>query len=140
MKYRLLGNTGLKVSELCLGTMTFGGKGGIWSSIGEVTQDDVDHLIKRSLDAGINFIDTANVYSYGVSEEMTGTAFRRLGLDRDSLVLATKVRGMPAKAGPRRPPVAVGEGRVKAPTRSASPANTSSTRSKKVSAVSGPII
>lgn len=93
MKYHLLGNTGLKVSELCLGTMTFGGKGGIWASIGEVVQSDVDSLLKRSIDAGINFIDTANVYSYGVSEEMTGAAIRSLGLHRDDLVLATKVRG-----------------------------------------------
>jgi aryl-alcohol dehydrogenase-like predicted oxidoreductase len=93
MKYNLLGNTGLKVSELCLGTMTFGGKGGIWAAIGEVSQADVDKLIKRSIDGGINFIDTANVYSIGLSEEMTGAAIHNLGLHRDDLVLATKVRG-----------------------------------------------
>ncbi|HEY0271603.1 MAG TPA: aldo/keto reductase [Chitinophaga sp.] len=93
MKYNLLGNTGLKVSELCLGTMTFGGKGGIWSAIGKLDQQPVDDLIKRSVDAGINFIDTANVYSEGVSEELTGQAIRNLGLHRDDLVIATKVRG-----------------------------------------------
>ncbi|HEY4207822.1 MAG TPA: aldo/keto reductase [Puia sp.] len=92
MKYNLLGNTGLKVSELCLGTMTFGGKG-FWTTIGTLPQDEVDALVKRSVEAGINFIDTANVYSEGVSEQMTGTALRNLGLKRDDLIIATKVRG-----------------------------------------------
>jgi aryl-alcohol dehydrogenase-like predicted oxidoreductase len=92
MKYNLLGNTGLKVSELCLGTMTFGGKGR-FKPIGSLSQEPVDALIKRSVDAGINFIDTANVYSEGMSEELTGQAIHNLGLSRDSLVLATKVRG-----------------------------------------------
>lgn len=94
MKYNLLGNTGLKVSELCLGTMTFGGKDkGIWTNIGQVEQDGVNELLKSAVDAGINFIDTANVYSEGVSEELTGRAIRQLGLDRNELVIATKVRG-----------------------------------------------
>lgn len=92
MKYNLLGNTGLKVSELCLGTMTFGGKGR-FKVIGNLQQEPVDALIKRSLDAGINFIDTANVYSEGMSEELTGQAIHNLGLHRNDLVLATKVRG-----------------------------------------------
>lgn len=92
MKYNLLGNTGLKVSELCLGTMTFGGKG-FWTAIGTLPQDEVDALVKRSVEAGINFIDTANVYSEGLSEQMTGTAIRNLGLQRDDLIIATKVRG-----------------------------------------------
>lgn len=92
MKYKLLGNTGLKVSELCLGTMTFGGQG-FWTTIGIVPQDEVNQLIKTSVDAGINFIDTANVYSEGLSEKMTGQAIRDLGLKRDDLVIATKVRG-----------------------------------------------
>lgn len=96
MKYKILGNTGLKVSELCLGTMTFGGKG-MWTAIGTLEQKPVDDLVKRSVDAGINFIDTANVYSEGLSEEMTGKAIRNLGLNRDDLVIATKVRG---KMGP----------------------------------------
>jgi aryl-alcohol dehydrogenase-like predicted oxidoreductase len=92
MKYNLLGNTGLKVSELCLGTMTFGGKG--WAkAIGSLDQAAVDAIVKRSLDAGINFIDTANVYSEGWSEELTGQAIRNLGIHRDDLVIATKVRG-----------------------------------------------
>lgn len=92
MKYKLLGNTGLKVSELCLGTMTFGGKG-FWTAIGKLEQQPVDELVKKSVEAGINFIDTANVYSEGLSEEMTGKAIRNLGLKREDIVLATKVRG-----------------------------------------------
>jgi aryl-alcohol dehydrogenase-like predicted oxidoreductase len=92
MKYNLMGNTGLKVSELCLGTMTFGGKG--WAkAIGSLDQQAVDTIVKRAIDAGINFIDTANVYSEGLSEELTGQSIKNLGLKRDDLVIATKVRG-----------------------------------------------
>lgn len=93
MQYKQLGSTGLMVSELCLGTMTFGGKG-YWTAIGTLTQEEVNALVKQAVDAGINFIDTANVYSLGLSEEMTGQAIRDLGLKRDDLVIATKVCGM----------------------------------------------
>lgn len=92
MKYKLLGNTGLRVSELCLGTMTFGGRG-TWTAIGTLPQDQVNALVKQSVESGINFIDTANVYSEGLSEQMTGKAVRDLGLNRHDLVIATKVRG-----------------------------------------------
>jgi aryl-alcohol dehydrogenase-like predicted oxidoreductase len=92
MRYNLLGNTGLKVSELCLGAMTFGGRG-MWTAIGTLPQEQVNELVKKSVDGGINFIDTANVYSEGLSEQMTGIAIRELGLNRDDLVIATKVRG-----------------------------------------------
>jgi aryl-alcohol dehydrogenase-like predicted oxidoreductase len=92
MKYNLLGNTGLKVSELCLGAMTFGGRG-MWTAIGTLPQDQVNELVKMSIEGGINFIDTANIYSEGLSEQMTGNAIRELGLKRDDLVIATKVRG-----------------------------------------------
>ncbi|HCC85995.1 MAG: aldo/keto reductase [Proteiniphilum acetatigenes] len=92
MKYKLLGNTGLKVSELCLGTMTFGGRG-TWTAIGLLPQEQVNQLVKAAVDAGINFIDTANIYSEGLSEKLTGQAIRDLGLNRDDLVIATKVRG-----------------------------------------------
>lgn len=92
MKYNFLGNTGLKVSELCLGTMTFGGRG-MWTAIGTLPQDEVNGLVKQAVDSGINFLDTANVYSEGLSEKMTGKAIRDLGLDRNELVIATKVRG-----------------------------------------------
>lgn len=92
MKYNLLGNTGLYVSELCLGTMTFGGKG-MWTAIGTLPQEQVNKLLRQSIDGGINFIDTANIYSEGLSETMTGQAIKSLGLKRDDLVIATKVRG-----------------------------------------------
>lgn len=96
MKYNILGNTGLKVSELCLGTMTFGGKG-YWTNIGTLDQLSVDELVEAAVNAGINFIDTANVYSEGLSEEMTGKAIRNLNLKREDLVIATKVRGKMAE-------------------------------------------
>lgn len=93
MRYNLLGRTGLYVSELCLGTMTFGGKGH-WQNIGRLQLDDVCALLKKSFDAGINFIDTANVYSLGESESLTGQAIQKLGLPRDQLVIATKATGV----------------------------------------------
>ncbi|MDT0643865.1 aldo/keto reductase [Zunongwangia sp. F363] len=92
MKYNLLGNTGLKVSELCLGTMTFGAKGR-FKDIGGVEQKDADSLLQQALDEGVNFIDTANVYSEGLSEEITGKAIKNSGVSRKDLILATKVRG-----------------------------------------------
>jgi aryl-alcohol dehydrogenase-like predicted oxidoreductase len=91
MKYNQLGKTGVLVSELCLGTMTFGGKG-YWIPIGEVPQNEATQIVKISVDAGINFIDTANVYSEGLSEIILGKAIRDLGLSRQQLVIATKVR------------------------------------------------
>jgi aryl-alcohol dehydrogenase-like predicted oxidoreductase len=93
MKYRLLGRTGLYVSELCLGTMTFGDQG-FWKVMGGLGQSAVNTLVKQSFDAGVNFIDTANVYSLGVSETLTGTAIKSLGLPRDELVIATKAFGV----------------------------------------------
>jgi aryl-alcohol dehydrogenase-like predicted oxidoreductase len=90
MKYRVLADTGVFVSELCLGAMTFGGKGGIWEAIGGMGQAEVDAMVGRALDAGINFIDTANVYAAGESETMTGRALKGR---RHEVVLATKVRG-----------------------------------------------
>lgn len=93
MKYNFLGNTGLVVSELCFGTMTFGGSGGIWENIGKVQQDGVNELMRTVVDSGINFIDTANVYSFGQSEQLLGQSIIDLGLNRNDLVIATKVRG-----------------------------------------------
>lgn len=93
MKYNYLGNTGLLVSELCFGTMTFAGNTGIWEAIGKVQQKEANDLIKTAVTAGINFIDTANVYSLGHSEIFLGQAIRDLGIDRNELVIATKVRG-----------------------------------------------
>ena len=94
MKYNFLGNTGVLVSEICFGTMTFGGsEEGIWGNIGRVQQDEVNQMMKTVVDAGINFIDTANVYSYGKSEALLGQSIIDLGLNRNNLVIATKVRG-----------------------------------------------
>ncbi len=93
MRMNKLGRTGLFVSELCLGTMTFGGTGEVWSKIGNLQQDEADGLVRTALDAGINFIDTADVYSQGASEEITGQALRNLGIARRDVVLATKAFG-----------------------------------------------
>ncbi len=94
MKYNLLGNTGLLVSEICFGTMTFGGQNaGIWENIGKLQQKEVNDLIKTAIDAGINFIDTANVYSFGQSEQLLGQSLKDIGACRDEVVIATKVRG-----------------------------------------------
>lgn len=93
MKYRLLGRTGLYVSEMCLGTMTFGDQG-FWKVMGALGQDAATAMVKLAFDAGVNFIDTANVYSLGVSETLTGAAIKSLGLPRDELVIATKAFGV----------------------------------------------
>ena len=99
MRYRTLGPSGLLVSELCLGTMTFGGSDGIWGQIGQLRQDEADALVKTAFDAGINFIDTANVYAGGESERILGQSIRNLGIARDDVVIATKVLG-PMGEGP----------------------------------------
>ncbi|MGN8157471.1 aldo/keto reductase [Salinisphaera sp. RV14] len=99
MRYNKLGNTGLFVSELCLGTMTFGGQGELWSQIGDLQQSDAEKLVGRALDAGINFIDTADVYSEGQSEIITGQALKNLGVQRDEVVVATKVFGPTQSSG-----------------------------------------
>ncbi len=91
MKYKTLGNTGLLVSQLCLGTMTFSDGTGVYEHIGDVDQSGADELVKTSLDAGINFFDTADVYSAGNSEATLGKSFTNLGVARTSYVLATKV-------------------------------------------------
>ena len=93
MKYNRLGQTGLYVSELCLGTMTFSGQNYFGGVIGTLNQKEATALIARSLEAGVNFIDTANVYSLGESEKMTGQALKELGVKRSDVVLATKVFG-----------------------------------------------
>ncbi len=92
MRYKTLGGTGLLVSEICLGTMTFGG-GGFWTAIGTLDQSVADGIVARALDAGVNFIDTADIYSEGLSEEITGKAIANSGRPRSDVVLATKVFG-----------------------------------------------
>ena len=95
MKHRPLGRTGLYVSEICLGTMTFGGQSW-WKAIGEVDQGSANALVERALAAGVNFIDTADVYSEGHSERILGQALRDLKVPRESVIIATKVRGRTA--------------------------------------------
>jgi aryl-alcohol dehydrogenase-like predicted oxidoreductase len=94
MKYRQLADTGVFVSELCVGAMTFGGRGGMWEVIAGLDQEGVNRIVHRSMDAGINFIDTANVYALGESETLLGKA---LAGRRHDVVLATKVRGRMGK-------------------------------------------
>ncbi|WP_322066271.1 aldo/keto reductase [Burkholderia ubonensis] len=100
MKYKQLGQTGLFVSEICLGTMTFGGNedAGMWKAIGALEQREVDAIVGTALEAGVNFIDTADVYSFGASEQRLGQALKNLGVARKDIVIATKV-GSPV--GPR---------------------------------------
>lgn len=93
MRLKKLGNTGLLVSEICLGTMTFGSGEGMWRAIGKLEQPAVDAIVRAAFDRGINFLDTADVYHAGRSEVMTGQALRNLGITRDQFVLATKVHG-----------------------------------------------
>jgi aryl-alcohol dehydrogenase-like predicted oxidoreductase len=101
MKYKQLGATGLFVSEICLGTMTFGGSvdTGMWKAIGSLGQSEVDAIIGQAVAAGVNFIDTADVYSMGQSERLVGQALKNLGIARKDVVIATKVFGQ-AGSGP----------------------------------------
>ena len=92
MRYRPLGRTGQYVSEICLGAMTFDGGAGFWRAIGTLDQAASTKLVARALEAGVNFIDTANVYSEGQSEVQVGQALRDLGVKREDVIIATKVR------------------------------------------------
>jgi aryl-alcohol dehydrogenase-like predicted oxidoreductase len=109
MQYKTLGNTGLLVSKLCLGTMTFSGSEGIWKAIGSVDQAGADALIKASIEAGINFIDTADVYADGESEKTLGQSLKNLKIARKDVVLATKVYG---RTGPGRNDVGASRGHI----------------------------
>lgn len=117
MQYKTLGNTGLLVSRICLGAMTFTGddpagmadNASIWKQIGNVDQAGVDALIKPSYDAGVNFIDTADVYSEGKSELSVGRSLRNLGIARKDIVLATKVYG---RTGPGKNDVGASRGHI----------------------------
>lgn len=90
MQHSQLGKSGLRVSQLCLGAMTFG-QG--FHGIGVVAQEQADEMVRVALEAGVNFFDTADVYSQGQSEEILGKAVRASGVPRESVVVATKVRG-----------------------------------------------
>jgi aryl-alcohol dehydrogenase-like predicted oxidoreductase len=109
MEYKTLGNTGLLVSQLCFGTMTFSGGQGFWKAIGTVDQAGADELVKASLDGGINFFDTADVYSEGESEKTLGQSLRNLNIARKDVVIATKVFG---RVGPGRNDVGASRGHI----------------------------
>ncbi len=111
MKYRPLGRTGLFVSEICLGTMTFGGQGNMWKMIGQVDQAGVNSLVESALNAGVNFIDTADVYSEGLSEQLLGQALRDLKVQREDVIIATKVR---VRTGPGPNAVGLSRGHIMA--------------------------
>jgi aryl-alcohol dehydrogenase-like predicted oxidoreductase len=108
MEYKTLGNTGLLVSRLCLGTMTFGGEGG-FSIVGTLDQTGADELVKGALEAGVNFFDTADVYSNGASEKILGQSFKDLGVERKDVVIATKVYH---RMGPGRNDVGASRGHI----------------------------
>src|SRR5260221_738440 len=108
MRYNLLGRTGLYVSELCLGAMTFGGKG-FWEVVGKLGAKEVESLSGTSFDGGVNFVDTADVYSEGESEKLVGGALKALGRPRDQVVVATKVRG---RVGPGVNQVGLSRGHI----------------------------
>lgn len=91
MKYNQLGNTGVLISELCLGAMTFGGQG-YWEAIGKLPEQDVTELVRIAVDKGINFLDTANAYSEGLAEILLGKALKNLGINHQHVFIATKVR------------------------------------------------
>jgi len=99
MRHRPLGRTGQYVSEICLGTMTFHGGSGFWRNVGTVEQKGATDLVAAALKAGVNFFDTADVYSEGQSEVLLGQALRDLAVKREDVIIATKVRGRTG-AGP----------------------------------------
>jgi aryl-alcohol dehydrogenase-like predicted oxidoreductase len=109
MKYATLGNTGLLVSKLCFGTMTFGDGKGMFKAIGAVGQVGADELVKTSIESGINFFDTADVYAQGESEKILGQSLKNLNIARHQVVIATKVYG---RVGPGRNDVGASRGHI----------------------------
>ena len=108
MRYKTLGNTGILVSNICFGTMTFAGQG-FWKSIGAVDQSGADALVKASVDAGVNFIDTADVYSEGESEKVLGQSLKNLNIARKDVIIATKAFG---RMGPGKNDVGASRGHI----------------------------
>src|ERR1700756_1807295 len=109
MHYKTLGNTGLLVSTLCFGTMTFGDGRGFFKVIGAVGQPEADELVKASIEGGINFFDTADVYTEGESEKTLGQSLKNLNIARKDVVIATKVYG---RVGPGRNDVGASRGHI----------------------------
>src|SRR3984893_7435535 len=99
MEYATLGNTGLLVSKLCFGTMTFGDGRGLFKAISSVGQVGADELVKASIDGGINFFDTADNYTEGESEKILGQSLKRLNIARKDVVIATKAIAASARGG-----------------------------------------
>src|SRR5579875_443460 len=109
MKYRPLGRTGQYVSEICLGTMTFHGGAGMWRNIGQLDQAAATALVARAWEAGVNFIDTADVYSEGGAETLLGQALADVKIAREDVIVATKVRG---RTGPGPNAVGLARGHI----------------------------
>ena len=128
MQYTRLGQTGLEVSRICLGCMSFGdAKRGDRAWVLDEDAEPADH--PRGLGGGINFFDTANVYSAGTSEEITGTVLKELA-PRDEMVLATKVNGEMRKGPNGHGPVAQGDHAARSTIRCAGSAPTMSTSTR----------
>jgi aryl-alcohol dehydrogenase-like predicted oxidoreductase len=109
MDYTTLGGTGLLVSKLCFGTMTFGDGRGLFKMIGSQGQAEADALVRTSIEAGINFFDTADVYTEGESEKILGQSLKNLDIARTDVVIATKVYG---RVGPGRNDVGASRGHI----------------------------
>jgi aryl-alcohol dehydrogenase-like predicted oxidoreductase len=109
MKFATLGNTGLQVSRLCFGTMTFGDGRGIYKAVGATGQAAADELVSISIESGINFFDTADIYTEGESEKILGQSFKNLKVPRQQVVIATKVYG---RVGPGRNDVGASRGHI----------------------------
>ena len=109
MEYATLGNTGLLVSKLCFGTMTFGDGRGLFKAISSVGQAGADELVKTSIDGGINFFDTADNYTEGESEKILGESFKNLNIARQDVVIATKVY---SRVGPGRNDIGASRGHI----------------------------
>jgi aryl-alcohol dehydrogenase-like predicted oxidoreductase len=109
MQYATLGNTGLLVSRLCFGTMTFGDGRGLIKGIGAVGQAGADELVKTSIGGGINFFDTADIYTEGESEKILGQSLKNLNIARKDVVIATKVYG---RVGPGRNDIGASRGHI----------------------------
>jgi aryl-alcohol dehydrogenase-like predicted oxidoreductase len=109
LEYSTLGNTGLLVSKLCFGTMTFGDGRGLFKALSGVDQSGADELVKTALDGGINFFDTADNYTEGESEKILGQSLKNLNVARQQVVIATKVY---SRVGPGRNDVGASRGHI----------------------------
>jgi aryl-alcohol dehydrogenase-like predicted oxidoreductase len=109
MEYASLGNTGLMVSKLCFGTMTFGDGRGLFKAISTVGQAEAEELVKTAIEGGINFFDTADNYTEGESEKILGQSLKNLGIARKDVVIATKVY---SRVGPGRNDAGASRGHI----------------------------